>query len=68
VLEGGRCGALFRTGDADDLADSLAALLDDPGRRAALDASAALAVRRYDWSAVAGQILRVYEAVTVTVP
>ena len=33
------------------------ALLDDPARRAALDAAARAAVRRYDWSTVAGQIV-----------
>jgi len=67
VLDGGRSGALFHIGDVDDLADGLAGLLDDPAQRAVLDAAAALAVRRYDWSAVAGQILRVYETITVSV-
>ncbi|QWZ09369.1 glycosyltransferase family 4 protein [Nocardioides panacis] len=56
-------GVLFASGDVDDLAAGLAALLDDPARRAALDAAARTAVRRYDWSSVAGQILRVYETV-----
>ena len=63
VLEGGRCGELFGTGDADDLARRLAALLADPARRAVLDAAARATVRRYDWSTVAGQVLRVYETV-----
>ena len=56
-------GALFASGDVEDLAAGLAALLDDPARRVALDATARTAVRRYDWSSVAGQILRVYETV-----
>ena len=61
VLDGGGCGELFRTGDVDDLEARLTALLDDPGRRAALDRAARSAVRSYDWSTVATQVLRVYE-------
>jgi phosphatidylinositol alpha-mannosyltransferase len=61
VLGGGRYGALFRSVDVDDLSATLTALLDDPERRAALDAEAQVAVRRYDWSSVAGQIVSVYE-------
>jgi phosphatidylinositol alpha-mannosyltransferase len=63
VLADGTCGELFTTGDADELASRLTALLDDPARRAALDAAARGVVRRYDWSTVAGRILRVYETV-----
>jgi phosphatidylinositol alpha-mannosyltransferase len=63
VLDGGRYGALFVSEDAADLARVLEGLLEDPDRRAALDAAAARAVRRYDWGAVATQILRVYETV-----
>jgi phosphatidylinositol alpha-mannosyltransferase len=63
VLGEGRYGDLFSAGDPDDLATKLAALLDDPDRRARLDAEAHVAVRRYDWSTVAGQILSVYETV-----
>ena len=40
VLDGGALGVLFANGDADDLAARLAALLDDPARRAALDEAA----------------------------
>jgi len=63
VLEGGRCGALFANGDADDLATRLVALLDDPVARSELGDAARSAVRRYDWSTVAEQLLRVYETV-----
>ena len=38
-----------------------------PDRRHALDEAARTAVRRYDWSAVAEQILRVYETVVAGV-
>jgi phosphatidylinositol alpha-mannosyltransferase len=64
VLGGGGYGVLFASEDVDDLASELAGLLDDPGRRSALDAAAAVAARRYDWSTVATEILRVYETVT----
>ncbi len=64
VLGGGRYGVLFASEDADDLARRLTALLDDPERRAALDAAAQEAVRRYDWTTVANEIVRVYETVT----
>lgn len=64
VLGNGRFGVLFRSEDVDDLGARLAALLDDPARRTTIDAAAAVAVRRYDWSTVATQILQVYETVT----
>ena len=63
VLDGGRYGVLFRNGDLEDLVARLAGLLDDPARRAALDEASRVAVRRYDWSTVAAQIVRVYETV-----
>ena len=63
VLVDGACGELFATGDVDGLASGLTGLLDDPARRAVLDEAARAAVHRYDWSVVAGRILRVYETV-----
>jgi phosphatidylinositol alpha-mannosyltransferase len=63
VLDDGRLGVLVRTGDPASLADGLLGLLDDPDRRAALSAAASSAVRRYDWSRVAKQVLDVYETV-----
>ncbi|MCP2340872.1 glycosyltransferase family 4 protein [Actinomadura rupiterrae] len=65
VLLGGRAGVLFPVGDAEALAASAAELLDDPARRKQLSAEARAAVRRYDWSAVARDVLRVYETVTL---
>jgi phosphatidylinositol alpha-mannosyltransferase len=63
VLEDGAAGALFRNEDSEDLARQLASLLDDPDRRRTLTATGNVVVRRYDWGAVAGQIVRVYETV-----
>lgn len=64
VLEGGGAGVLFPNGDAAALAREAVALLGDPARRAVLRAAAAEAVRKYDWSVVASDILSVYEMVT----
>jgi phosphatidylinositol alpha-mannosyltransferase len=64
VLEGGRAGVMFPNGDAAALAESALALLGAPERRSALRAAEAAAVRKYDWSVVAADILSVYEMVT----
>jgi phosphatidyl-myo-inositol alpha-mannosyltransferase len=63
VLREGELGSLFPVGDADALADALIAVLSDDGLRERYVAAATEAVRRYDWSVVANQIMRVYETV-----
>ncbi|WP_433324001.1 glycosyltransferase family 4 protein [Spirillospora sp. CA-294931] len=63
VLLRGRAGALFPVGDHKALAAAAGELLDDPARRKQLSAEARAAVRRYDWSSVARDVLRVYETV-----
>ncbi|MQA85407.1 MAG: glycosyltransferase [Streptosporangiales bacterium] len=65
VLLGGRAGALFPVGDAEALAHAAAELLDDPVRRTALSREARIAVRRYDWTTVAHDVLQVYETVAL---
>jgi phosphatidylinositol alpha-mannosyltransferase len=60
VLDGGRAGALFPTGDATALATTLEELLDDAARRAALSAHAREVVAAYDWPVVASRVLEVY--------
>jgi phosphatidylinositol alpha-mannosyltransferase len=62
VLDGGRAGRLFPTGDADGLRAALVALLDDPARRAELVACARQVVTGYDWPVVAQRVLEVYAA------
>ncbi|ETK30440.1 glycosyltransferase family 4 protein [Microbispora sp. ATCC PTA-5024] len=64
VLGEGQAGALFATGDPAALARETARLLDDPSRRAKLSDEARQAVRKYDWSTVAREVVRVYETVT----
>ncbi|AGZ44481.1 glycosyltransferase family 4 protein [Actinoplanes friuliensis] len=60
VLDGGRAGALFPTGDAGALTGLLGELLDDPRRRAELAACARVAVQAFDWPSVAKRVLEVY--------
>jgi phosphatidylinositol alpha-mannosyltransferase len=60
VLDGGTAGVLFPVGDARALAGTLAELLDDRERRAALTARARTVVAAYDWSLLAERVLEVY--------
>jgi phosphatidylinositol alpha-mannosyltransferase len=63
VLRGGEAGELFENGNAAELAAAAGRLLDDPAHRAKLAAAASAAVREFDWSVVARDVVRVYEAV-----
>ncbi|GAA0512405.1 GDP-mannose-dependent alpha-(1-2)-phosphatidylinositol mannosyltransferase [Paractinoplanes deccanensis] len=60
VLDGGRAGALFPTGDSSALCGLLDQLLDAPDRRAALSEAARTAVAAFDWPSVALRVLEVY--------
>lgn len=66
VLREGEAGELFPVGDAVALAAAAGRLLDDPERRASLAGCASAAVRQFDWSVVARDVVRVYEAVAPT--
>lgn len=63
VLDDGRGGRLVSVDDSDDLATGLIDVLSDDARRARYIECAAELVKRYDWSVVALQIMRVYETV-----
>ncbi len=63
VLDDGRTGAVFRTGSAAGLADSLVGLLGDPVRREALRAAGRSRSEVFDWSRVSRQVMAVYETV-----
>jgi phosphatidylinositol alpha-mannosyltransferase len=65
VLRDGTAGELFANGDPADLARAAGALLDDPARRAELSVAALDAVRDYDWSVVAREVLSVYQTVVL---
>lgn len=56
-------GALFRNGDARDLASVLSNLLENPSARMRLARAGEKRADQYDWAVVASQILAVYEAV-----
>ncbi|QGN49425.1 glycosyltransferase [Micromonospora sp. WMMC415] len=62
VLDGGRAGRLFRTGDPSALGTALADLLDDPETRATLTACGDQVVANFDWPVVARRVLEVYAA------
>jgi phosphatidylinositol alpha-mannosyltransferase len=64
VLADGRAGWLAPVGDAPALGDAVSRLLADPGARARLVLEAWERVQPYDWSAVAGEVVHVYEMVT----
>ena len=66
VLDDGRCGQLFATGDSADLATKASALLGDAGRRTDLVTSGLGRAREYDWSRVAKQVLAVYDTVAAS--
>lgn len=63
VLADGTAGRLVPVEDSAALAEALIAVLSDDRLRAGYVEAAAAAVRRYDWSVVADDILRVYETV-----
>jgi phosphatidylinositol alpha-mannosyltransferase len=68
VLDGGRAGELVAAGDAGALAAALAALLADPGRRAALAVAGRERALRYAWPVVAASVVQVYEAAIAADP
>jgi phosphatidyl-myo-inositol alpha-mannosyltransferase len=63
VLSDGEVGSLVPVGEAAALADALIEVLDNDLLRQRYVAAGSEAVRRYDWSVVASQIMRVYETV-----
>jgi phosphatidylinositol alpha-mannosyltransferase len=68
VLGEGGAGVQFPTGDAGALATALAALLDDPARRAALAAAGRVRSADFGWPVVAASVLRVYRAAVAADP
>lgn len=66
VLDGGHAGRLVPVGDAEALADALIEVLADDALRRQYVERGSERVARYDWSVVAGQIMRVYETVAAS--
>lgn len=65
VLRDGRCGALFHNGDPASLANEAIKVLADAEERSGLAAEGHRRALDFDWSAVARDVVRVYESVTV---
>jgi phosphatidylinositol alpha-mannosyltransferase len=61
VLDGGKAGRQFATGDPVALAEALGQILDDPVLREHLVAAGDAAVTPFDWDVIVGEVLRVYE-------
>ena len=61
VLEDGRAGALFETGNSDSLARTLIDLLTDRDRLEELSAAGARSSAQYDWEVVADKVFEVYK-------
>ena len=61
VLGDGQSGALATVSDPESFAHACAALLDEPARRRRYAEAGGRAVRRYDWSVVAGEVVHVYD-------
>jgi phosphatidylinositol alpha-mannosyltransferase len=62
VLEGGRAGRLFATGDASAAAAAVIDVLEDQAAAAALRAHGQAAAKAYDWSRVLPAIEAVYDS------
>lgn len=63
VLDGGRLGELFDPGNSDALAARASDLLGSPDERDKLREAGRVAVLRYDWGALVGELVAVYELV-----
>lgn len=68
VLDDGQAGVLVPVGDPEALAAALDTLLADDARRVALAEAGRRRVAAFDWSVVAGQVLRVYETAMAADP
>lgn len=64
VLDDGRWGRHFRTGDCMDLAKKASELLDDPKTLEEMAAKSQQGAERFDWPVVGRQILDVYDFIT----
>ena len=63
VLDAGRAGATYPNADSAALAETVRAMLRDPGRRAELSAIGRKRAAVFDWSVVAEDVMAVYETV-----
>jgi len=66
VLDDGRAGLLFRTGDAAALANAIVTALANPSKTQMRRQNASSWVQQYDWANVTSQIEAVYELAIAT--
>ena len=59
-LRGSPAAIVARTGDADDMAAALQALIIDEGRRAVMAEAALIDSRKYAWSSIADEYLKLF--------
>ena len=63
VLDDGKYGKLFKTNNANDLANSLIELIGNKSERDNLKTEGIIRAQQFDWSVIVRQILDVYESV-----
>ena len=68
VLDDGKAGVLVTAGSPNALSAAIAALLDDPARRAALAAAGRRRAAMWDWPVVARRVLQVYHSAVAADP
>ena len=68
VLDDGKAGMLVTAGSPHALSAAIAALLDDPARRAALATAGRRRAAMWDWPVVARRVLQVYQSAVAADP
>jgi phosphatidylinositol alpha-mannosyltransferase len=63
VLDDGKYGKLFKTNNANDLANSLIELIGNKSERDNFKTEGIVRAQQFDWSVIVRQILDVYESV-----
>lgn len=63
VLQDGKSGVLFPTGDASSLARLAVEVLNDPSRRAELSVAGLTRAQAFDWERIVDDVLAVYDSV-----
>jgi phosphatidylinositol alpha-mannosyltransferase len=65
VLDGGACGRLFTTGDSEQLALALRAVIGDLELQSRLRTAGLLRAKAFDWQTVVADVTAVYESVSI---
>jgi phosphatidylinositol alpha-mannosyltransferase len=65
VLDGGACGRLFTTGDSEQLALALRAVIGDLELQSRLRTAGLLRAKAFDWQTVVADVTAVYDSVSI---